>query len=354
MKVFYLLTLIIGLSLLSCLSSTQKGVSIEGNQFYFNSEPTYKGVSWNGHQIEGLLFNSRMVQGIFDDLNPATLESFIYPDTKQWDAQRNTREFVAAMEDWKKHGLLSFTLNLQGGSPLGYGNKGWINSAFNPDGSLDEAYTQRLALIMDEAKRLDMVVILGLFYFGQDEYLMDEQAVIQAVDEIACWISNNNYRNVLIEVANECDIFYDHEILKPERIVELIARVQKHGLLCSASFSGGVIPHSRVVKQSDYILLHGNAVEKPEGITYMVNKVKNMPEYSGQPIVFNEDDHFGFDQDNYNLKAAVESYASWGYFDYRHQGESFENGFQSVPVNWTISSERKRAFFNKIKEITNY
>lgn len=33
----------------------------------------------------GLLSNSRMVQGIFDDLNPATRDQFQYADTKKWD-----------------------------------------------------------------------------------------------------------------------------------------------------------------------------------------------------------------------------------------------------------------------------
>jgi hypothetical protein len=32
--------------------------------------------------------------------------------------------------------------------------------------------------------------------------------------------------------------------------------------------------------------------------------------------------------------------------------ESFENGYQSVPVDWGISSERKKQFFNLLKEIT--
>ena len=44
-------------------------VSIEGNQFFINKQLTYKGRYWNGRMIEGLLMNSRMVQGIFNDLN---------------------------------------------------------------------------------------------------------------------------------------------------------------------------------------------------------------------------------------------------------------------------------------------
>jgi hypothetical protein len=32
--------------------------------------------------------------------------------------------------------------------------------------------------------------------------------------------------------------------------------------------------------------------------------------------------------------------------------ERFEDGFQSLPVDWTIQSKRKRAFFGLLKEIT--
>ena len=91
--------------------------------------PTYKARYWNNHKIEGLLMNSRMVQGIFNDKNPSTAIKWVYLDTKKWDADRNTDAFVAAMEDWYDHGLISFTVNLQGGSPMGYGNQGWYNSA---------------------------------------------------------------------------------------------------------------------------------------------------------------------------------------------------------------------------------
>src|SRR5262249_12704712 len=44
---------------------------------------------------------------------------------------------------------------------------------------------------------------------------------------------------------------------------------------------------------------------------------------------------------------------SWGYFDYRMQGEGYDDGFQSAPVNWGISSARKRSFFGLVKEITS-
>jgi len=70
------------------------------------------------------------------------------------------------------------------------------------------------------------------------------------------------------------------------------------------------------------------------------------------PILFNEDDHFDFDKPQNNFTAAVSEYASWGYFDFRMAGEGFDEGYQSVPVNWSLSSERKRGFFKLLSEIT--
>ncbi len=92
-------------------------VSIVADRFMINGEPTYKGRSWHGRTIEGLLLNSRMVQATFDDRNPETASKWAYPDTKKWDANRNTAEFIEMLPVWRRHGLLAVTLNLQGGSP---------------------------------------------------------------------------------------------------------------------------------------------------------------------------------------------------------------------------------------------
>src|SRR4051794_15577118 len=94
-------------------------VSIQGDAFLINGRPTYEGRHYKGSRIEGLLMNSRVVQGVFDDSNPETRKRWRYPDTGKWDPERNTREFVAAMPVWRAHGLLAFTINLQGGSPEG-------------------------------------------------------------------------------------------------------------------------------------------------------------------------------------------------------------------------------------------
>jgi len=355
-----LIRLLIGLLLLTLTTEARDRttVSIVGDQFYINGKPTFPGRTWNGHRIEGLLPNSRMVQGIFDDLNPETRGRWVYPDTKRWDADRNTDEFIAAMPAWKQHGLLAFTINLQGGSPEGYSkSQPWINSAFSPDGSLRSDYLKRLKRILDRADKLGMVAIVGFFYFGQDQYLRDEAAVVRAVDGATDLLLKQGYRNVLVEINNECNIAYDHAILQPDRVHELIGRVkarQRRGqrLLVSTSYGGGTIPRENVVRASDFLLLHGNGVSDPNKIGEMVRQTRAVPGYWPMPVVFNEDDHFNFEQPQNNFVAATTAYASWGYFDFRMKEEGLDEGYQSVPVNWGISSARKRGFFRLLAEIT--
>jgi hypothetical protein len=84
----------------------------------------------------------------------------------------------------------------------------------------------------------------------------------------------------------------------------------------------------------------------------MVEETRKLPSYRGQPVVFNEDDHFDFGKPENDLLAALRAHASWGYFDYRMAGERFDDGYQSVPVNWTISSQRKRQFFELVERVT--
>ena len=300
-----------------------------------------------------------MVQATFDDLNPQTRDRWAYPDTKMWDADRNLNEFLAAMPQWRRSGILAITLNLQGGSPQGYSKEQpWHNSAFTESGTLRPEYLTRLERIITKADELGMVIILGYFYFGQDQRLADEEAVITATDTTTNWLLEREFRNVLVELNNECNVkAYDHDILKPSRIHELIDRVrntEKSGrrLLVGTSYGGGSVPRENVVRSSDFLLLHGNGVRDPARISEMIRETRAVPGYRPMPILFNEDDHFEFDQPSNNFVTAIGEYASWGYFDYRMKDEGFDEGYQSVPVNWGISSTRKRDFFKLVSEIS--
>ncbi len=331
-------------------------VSIADDGFLINGAPTYPGRRYGGMKIEGLLMNSRMVQATFDDLCVETRERWAYPDTGEWDPGRNVAEFLAAVPAYRDHGLSAFTVNIQGGNPRAYTrDQPWHNSGWTSDGQLRPECEERLRRVIERADELGLVVILGIFYFGQDERLESEDIVRGAVDLAVNWVLDGGFTNVLIEVNNECDVpRYEHEILQPHRVHQLIERakgIARNGrrLLVGTSYGGGSLPGERVVAASDFVLLHGNGVEDPDRIAQMVQQTRALPTYRPMPILFNEDDHFDFDKPRNNMLAAVSEYASWGYFD---PGENnYRDGYQSPPVNWGLNTDRKRAFFELVKRM---
>jgi hypothetical protein len=332
-------------------------ISIQGEQFYIDGRPTYAGRSWRDCRIEGLLLNSRMVQATFDDANEATRGRWAYPDTGHYDAGRNVSEFVAALPIYKAHGLLAVTVNMQGGSPEGYSqDQPWENNAFTPTGEIKPPYQERMARVIEGLDAQGMVAILGVFYFGQDERLADEAAVVRALDNTVNWVLDQGYRNVLLEVNNECDVpKYEHAILTPPRIHELIERakgITRGGrrLLVGTSYGGGTIPRPNVVAASDFLLMHANFVADPDRIAAMVREARAVQGYRPMPILFNEDDHFDFDKPWNNFVAALSEYCSWGYFDPGRN--DYSDGYQSPPVQWAPNTPRKQAFFHLLREIT--
>ncbi len=285
------------------LRARQTVVSIVGEQFHINGQPTYPGRIWQGHKVEGLLLNSRMVQGIFDDRNPETVKRWAYPDTGKWDADRNTERVpggharVAATRFARLHDQPAGRI---AGRVFGQSSPGTIRPSRRmvrcgpiTSGGWSGFWTAPI--------ELGMVVILGYFYFGQDERLRDEAAVLRATDNATDWLLDHGYRNVLVEINNECNVRYDHPILQPARVHELIQRVQQKGregqrLLVSTSYGGGTIPLENVVRTADFLLIHGNGVSDPDKIADMVRRTRRVAGYTPKPILFNEDDHFDFDK----------------------------------------------------------
>ena len=340
-------------------------VTIDGGRFLISGTPTYPGRSWKGHRIEGLLFNSRMANAIADDENPETLGAWSYADGP-WDAERSTSEFIAALPGYRAHGLLAVCLNLSGGSPQGYSwHQPWQICGFTADGSIKPAWAARLERVIKACDRLGMVVILGLFYGKQSGTFRDEDAVKAAVTNTVDWLRAHDATNVLIEIGNEVDLenVWAHPIIAAGRCHELVLLAKERAkgqLLVSTSLIGLEAPPSAIVAACDFLLPHGNRVHGPDGplqpaphgIRLQVAQWRASPAYRGQPLIYNEDDHFEFDKPDNHFVAAIESGASWGFFDYRRSRERFEDGFQSLPVDWTISSARKKGFFGLLKEIT--
>ena len=374
------------------MTNRKTNVSIQDDAWLINGAPTYQGREYQGHKIEGLLLNSRMANALFDDTNDLTQSLWKYPDTDAWDPDRNTSEFIAALPEYRRRGLLSVTVNLQGAAPFGYyrlpkfrtlmdslgidvpdetmwaglpgpESQPWQNSAFDAEGGLVLSFMDRLTSILEATDQLGMVVILGCFYFGQDERLNDEDAVKRAVTNACEWLLEHDHRNVVVEINNECNVQrYEHEILQPHRVhelIELAKDVTKDGrrLLVGTSYGGGRVPDDSVCAASDFLLMHGNGVTDPNRIAEMVDQARALPSYRPMPVLFIEDDHFNFNQRSNNFVSALSRYASWGYFD---PGEGagggaasgdYVEGYQNVPINWGINTPRKQAFFDLLQKV---
>jgi len=311
-------------------------LAISGEDFLIDGAPANAGRALDGIPLDGLLLNSRMINGIFDDLNPDTRRQWAYPDTGRWDPDRNTDEFIAAMPQWRADGLDAFTLGVQCGSPQGYSKRQpWDSGGYEPDGALRPAHFGRLRRILGEADRLGFAVILSLFYQGQEMRLADADAVRRAVRDTARFVLDAGWQNVALEIANECNIPHDYthsRLMRGENVHELIELAQSvrgdgRRLLASASFVD---------------------------VSYFRDTVPDA-------VFVTTDDHFDFGRDYNHMKSALRAHVSWGYFDPGSVTTwpdpaptlgDYRNGFQAVPVNWGPSSALKRAFFDTLRRAT--
>ncbi|MFN3333320.1 MAG: hypothetical protein ACK47M_12480 [Caldilinea sp.] len=326
-------------------------ITINGARFLFDGELTYTEFPGAKREALGRLMNSRMVQATFADENPETVGLFTYPDGTLLDPDRQTDEFIAALPEYRRYGVIATTVNFQGGYPLYHIHlrkdqylQNWDNTAFTPEGRLKASYAARMQRVIKGSDAARMAVIVGLFYFGQNHRLTDETAVKRAMREATEFLLEVGTGNILVEINNESNIGYVHGILQPHRVHELIhecKEISQGRLLVSTSYGGGALPSREVIDVADFILLHGNG-QGPDNIPRMVQSVAAQTD---KPIVFNEDS-----VNIANLRAAWEAGASWGYYDQGGQ-QKYWDGFQSPPTNWSINTPEKQAFFSTVAQL---
>lgn len=348
-------------------------LTIDGTRFLINGRPTHEGREHRGRSVEGLLMNSRMIQAIFDDACEETRPRWAYPDTGVWDPERNTDEFCAALPEYRRHGLLAFTVGLQGGGPYfgrpEYGK--YRNTAFTPEGLLKPDYAARLGRVLKAADDAGMVAIVSLFYWVEAFRIPDLRIVERIVDEVCGHLLESGHRNIIVELANEVGRHWKAPfgVSEVPALLERAKAVRKGGrrLLvgCSHFPHHGAVPDDAWLGAEDVTIPHGND-HTPAQLRAGLRRLRATAGYRARPrpVVVNEDSVF-LD----NLEVAVEEGASWGLY---HQGwgSGYRDrrmdwtlkpretdyarltGFQTVPVNWTINDPWKRAFFDRVREIT--
>lgn len=320
-NIFFTGVLVLSVILSGCSSSRHTSnrtkISIEENRWLINGQPVNKGSS-----AEGLLMNVRMVNAVFEDTGPARIN--LAPG---FDPEKNTGRFVAQVPDYVAHGVRGFTISLQGGSPK---YEGAINSAFNANGDLRASYMDRVEEVVRVAESHRAVIILSCFYQRQHSHeraLKGKQAMLDAVANVAKWILDKKFVNVVLEISNEYahggySEWRDGEWLKSVAgQMELIrhAKATAPDLLVSTSGMGnGMIPEA-IARASDYITIHFNNTALED----IPERIKQSLTY-GKPVICNEDDKIG-ETGAEAARLSVVAGAGWGLMDsQKNQSVPFE------------------------------
>lgn len=286
-------------------------VSKLGKQILINGKPVYSEIANANPQSLGLLWNQRMIQGVFDDKKDRRRYDLFKKG--HFSPDENTDDLIKAMPEWYAFGLRAITVGFQGGWPVSCVDVREIeNNPFGSDGkTIDPEYAKRMDKIIVAADEIGMVIIVSLLYWAQSMRLTDGRAVVEAVKTGALFIKEHKYTNVILEVANEYNIapFKSHPIVyESEGMASLlkIAREFSGGVMVGASGGGGMADEE-VVKESDIVLVHGNGLSRGEYYDFL-EKVKLWAPDS--PIICNEDS-----QCCTRIDVGLATGTSWGYYN---------------------------------------
>jgi hypothetical protein len=350
------------------------GPKYDQRAFYIRSSPssewrkTYSESEYR-RQAQGKLMNLRLAQALFDDE---------WMTEHPFDPEKNTTAVIDALDFYKQHGVLMITVSLQGGNPgyeagvngvarqngFRYGpGKGSSVSAYRPDGSLKPGWMNRLERLVRAADERGMVVGLICFYQSQDELFDTPAAIDRALRGTVDWLIEKNFRNVIIDIANEWDHSgWDFDRYIPQNLLRFIDEVRErfqkrrtdYALPVGASTGGSMLYPESLTEVVDMVLVHGNAC-KPACKTERVASFKD----TVRPVIMTEDDN-GRASTTANLANELascsilfERAAGWGYMPWV-QAQRFP--FRFLPADSAAvedampEKERDLAYFHAVLE----
>jgi hypothetical protein len=312
------------------------GPGYDPRSFYLRegNAPWHKTYTGSGYrpQAAGKLMNLRIAQALFQDE---------YLTEVHFDATANTQRVIAALDTYQRNGILAINVSLQGGhmhyehegsikrdvaAKLGPG-KGSLVSAFRPDGSLKAAWMDRLLMLQRALDKRGMVLNLMYFYVSQVDGLESPTAIDQAVRNITDWLIDHNCRNVMIEIANEYDLF-DHNPYIAHQMDHLIELARERFNAKKAAFRLPISAsayrdqnmqlYPAVREHGDLFTIHGNG-RTPERKRQWVAQLVADPKVPG-PVYMDEDDN-GREQTTPEILArelascdgVLQAGGSWGY-----------------------------------------
>ena len=178
-------------------------------------ELTYSHAQNPGDQA-GKMVTMRLTQAVYLNDASGTRDQ----DMVLADAQENTAHFIAQIPDYREHGVLAWSVGLEGGNAQNQASDPNFDSGdFTVDGTNGSRSplaadgltwkTGRRELVEDVIEALNeqgMVCCLGLYY-NQLYYWHSSQANYRAaMGTVTDMLIENGYRNVCIDLANEAGV----------------------------------------------------------------------------------------------------------------------------------------------------
>ena len=317
------------------------GPRYKANRFYVRSSTrdtwrlTYSGRAYRS-QARGKLMALGLTQALFDD----ELSS-----EEHFDPDGNTDQVIEALDLYREHGVLAISVSLQGDNPehgsdinntlrrhRQAGSHGPLVSAFRSDGFLKQGWLRRLRRLVEEADRRGMFVCLIYFQPGQDDIFDSPNAIVAATRNITDWLIGSDFRNVIIDIANEWDVeeySWDHGRFIPENIDRLIEIVRDrfntadYTLPIGASGSSRMSYPDSLAQACDLVLIHGNGMTLGE-------KIRRLREFQGtsRAVWMTEDDNghettvANLSREKASADAVFQEGGGWGYLP-RKQTQRF-------------------------------
>ena len=350
------------------------GPGYETRSFYVREgsgmwQKTYTGKAFRP-EAAGRLMNLRIAQGLFDD---EWLTEFPF------DPEENTNRLIRALDDYKSHGVMAISVSLQAGN-AGYNiefqgikrammvrpgpGKGTLTSAFLPDGSLKEAWMNRLLRLVKELDRRGMVLDLMYLYSGQGEVLQNPEAIRRAARNATDWLIDHDCRNVIVEIANEYNVNgFDRDRYIPLDMGTLIELARERFAAKKAPFrlpisasSVGFTAFEAIREHADLTIIHGNGrspEQKRRGVPPLVADAA-----APGPIYMNEDNSGRettpemLEKELASCDAVFSAGGSWGYMPWR-QTQMFPFRFYQPAKSASVTAgmppdERDPAYFRAV------
>jgi hypothetical protein len=263
-------------------------------------QKTYSGPAYR-REAQGKLMNIRLANALF-------LDEWMHE--RAFDPEFNTDAVIQALDFYKSHGVLMINVSLQGAQAgydksvngidrenayrLGPGRGAYV-SAFQPDGSLKPDWLARLERLLRAADQRGMFVNLMYFFHGQSGQFRSTAAIHNAAANITDWLIAHDFRNVIVDVANEYDLpgpQWDFKGYIPQNIIPLIDDVRERFKHASFTLPIGVSSDGRMrypqslQGQVDVLLIHGDGRD-PREKARRVAELKD----AQRPVLMTEDDN---------------------------------------------------------------